>query len=242
MDFSENYFNFAQSFTNVDKIVKNINSINILCGLIILIMTVSVIVPVYRFTVAFGYGFSRGIAEGNESDNDDTTLTIPVDVAFSHSLKDYTETPDSLMMADGKDYPMILSKSVVLIPISDNNSIVYLIRVLLQLVTVMLTLVLITAVVKFTISINRGHVFEIINVKRLARIGWLLLSISLAQVLFGLLSDIIIEAIAIKSDYYTLQPNWTFPVSNSVIGLFSLMFAAIWKRGIALQREQELTI
>lgn len=222
--------------------MKNINSINILCGLIIIIMAASVVVPVYRFAVAFGYGFSSGITAGEESGAEEPVYNIPVDVAFSPSLKAYTETPDSLEMGDGKRYPMILSKSVVLIPESESNFFAYVVRLLLQIVAVALTLVLITAVIRFTVSINRGQVFEIVNVRRLARIGWLLLSIALAQVLHGLFSDIIIDGIAFSSDCYSLEPNWAFPVSNSILGLFSLMFAAIWKRGIALQREQELTI
>ncbi len=42
---------------------KRNTTINVLCGLIILILAASVCLPVYRFSVAFGYGLSAGFEE-----------------------------------------------------------------------------------------------------------------------------------------------------------------------------------
>ena len=39
-----------------------------------------------------------------------------------------------------------------------------------------------------------------------------------------------------------LKASWLPPFSEMLLGLFALMLAAIWKRGLAMQKEQELTI
>lgn len=101
---------------------------------------------------------------------------------------------------------------------------------------------LIIAFIRFIVSVNRGQIFDSINVVRLARIGWMLIAAGLLEVCSGISQTFLVGAIGFVSDGYMLKASWLPPFSEMLLGLFALMLAAIWKRGLAMQKEQELTI
>lgn len=225
--------------------MKQIKTINVLCGLIILIMAVQVCIPIYKFSVAFGYGFSAGIEAGLEDNNADTVqmeTLVPVDITFSPTKNSYITPPDSLVFADGRSYQMLLKSAVVMVPVSGNSMFYYVCGIILSLSTIVVVIMVIVAFLNFLVSINRGFIFDSANVRRLARIGWLLLIASLLEIMAGLTRIFITDLTGFKSELYNLSSSWTLPFSDAMFGLFALMLAAIWRRGLEMQNEQALTV
>ena len=205
---------------------KRNTTINVLCGLIILILAASVCLPVYRFSVAFGYGLSAGFEEdGNRNEEE---ISIPVNVVFEPTLKSYAAPSDSIEVSGKERYPMLLTQGVVMAP-SDRMPVgAYAVSLMCSLCAIGITFALIIAFIRFIV--------------RLARIGWMLIAAGLLEVCSGISQTFLVGAIGFVSDGYMLKASWLPPFSEMLLGLFALMLAAIWKRGLAMQKEQELTI
>ena len=219
---------------------KRNTTINVLCGLIILILAASVCLPVYRFSVAFGYGLSAGFEEdGNRNEEE---ISIPVNVVFEPTLKSYAAPSDSIEVSGKERYPMLLTQGVVMAP-SDRMPVgAYAVSLMCSLCAIGITFALIIAFIRFIVSVNRGQIFDSTNVVRLARIGWMLIAAGLLEVCSGISQTFLVGAIGFVSVGYMLKASWLPPFSEMLLGLFALMLAAIWKRGLAMQKEQELTI
>ena len=137
---------------------------------------------------------------------------------------------------------MLLTQGVVMAS-SDRMPVgAYAVSLMCSLCAIGITFALIIAFIRFIVSVNRGQIFDSTNVVRLARIGWMLIAAGLLEVCSGISQTFLVGAIGFVSDGYMLKASWLPPFSEMLLGLFALMLAAIWKRGLAMQKEQELTI
>lgn len=221
--------------------MKPIKTINVLCGLIILILAAQVCIPIYRFSVAFGYGISAGLEDAAGS-TEMLEPSIPVEVTFLPTKNSYMAPPDSLPLSDHSHYPMLLTSGVVMMPATGGSLALYICGIVFSMLNIGVTIAVIVAFINFIISVNRGFVFDSVNVRRLARIGWLLIVASLLEGGVGLTRLFMTDLINFSSDSYILSSSWPIPFTDAMFGLFALMLATIWRRGLEMQDEQALTV
>lgn len=222
--------------------MKQYTGINLLCGLIILILAASVCMPVYKCIEAFSYGFSEGMKQAESEELNALDMYVPVAIEFQPTAENYYSPTDTVSLGDKSRYPMLLSQATLMIPSDKVNTGAYVSKLLLSLVSIVLVIVLIVAFIKFVVSINKGQIFELKNVKRLARIGVLLLTLSLLAIGMGVCDIVMANEVCHQADGYSLNAAWSIPFADAMLGLLALMLAAIWRKGLALQSEQELTI
>ncbi len=221
--------------------MKNIKTINILSGLIILILIVSVGVSTCKMSVAFGYGFAMGM-ESVEESHKGLQSTMPIHVAFSPTKTSILTPPDSISDNNGGYYPMMPTEGVVLVPTSPFRETLNVIEGILAIFTLIAMICVIVVFLKFIISMNKRSEFVLQDVKRLAYIGWLLIFAGICEIGYGIMDWVLVNNLHFDSSQFQIISSWSFSVSDLLFGLFALMLAGIWQRGLDMQTEQALTI
>lgn len=218
---------------------KQYTYINLLCALIIVLMAASVVLPVYRFSVAFGYGFAAGIeAQGSNEE----IQSIPVEVQLKPTKENLLHPSDSIQSPTGEKYPMVVKQAVVMEPLEKANTVAFAFSLIFSLVSIAIVIYLIYCFISFVVKINKGEIFSSVNVKLLARIGCLMIINCLIVVAANFTQASLARSIQFESADYSVSVAWLIPFTDAMLGLFALMLAAIWKKGIILQQDQELTI
>lgn len=226
------------------KIGKRFNVINLLCALIIVILTGSIAMNLFVGIESFVYGFQAGYKaadEGLEGDANPVNVTI-FDVAFNPETSRIFSSTDSITFKDGNSYPLVMTRGLINIPDKKVNPLSSIVRLVVNLASIAIFIALIVELIKFVIVINKGHYFEIKNLRRLQRFGIYLLVLAFLECAGGICDDLIFSTLNLKLDGYLLSTYWSIPWGNTLMGLLALMLAQIWKKGISLKEEQELTI
>lgn len=216
-------------------------SINILCILIIGILSVSVLLPAYYI----GAGFTDGVRAGLELSSKNLEIddfSHPIDVNFESDSEMMIQPRDTITFDDGRSLPVIVRRAYVLIEDSKlPHAPVYIgeIAFLLSLVCLIL---LIIQFVKFIVNINRGKIFVEDNIKRLRRVSYYLIGISLLNVIVGLSQEYLVHSTGLTLEGYSISAFWALPFSNLLLGLLALLVAQVWSRGIELEEEVKFTV
>lgn len=226
------------------RIGKRFNVINLLCALIIVILTGSIAMNLFVGIESFVYGFQAGYKaadEGLDGDKNPVNVTI-FDVAFNPDTSRIYSTTDSITFQDGNRYPLVMTRGMITVPDKRVDPASSIVRLIVNLASIALFIALIVELIKFVIVINKGRYFEIKNLRRLQRFGVYLLVLAFLECVGGICDDIIFSTLNLKLDGYLLSTYWSIPWGNALMGLLALMLAQIWKKGIYLKEEQELTI
>ncbi len=214
--------------------------INLLCILIIVVLAASVIVPSIAMTAAFTYGFQEGLKDAG---NPELEQTISNSSPISVVMPNYElPTPnDSIKFDNGHTLPAYHQTMIIYVP--DNRySVTAQIGVAgFGILCVIAAIIAAIQVVKFVIKINKRIIFDRSNIRHLSIMGICLLSIAIMQILSGLIKEGVVAVLG-TSGGMSLTANWTIPWSNMLLGLLALLMAQIWRRGLQLKEEQELTI
>lgn len=104
--------------------------------------------------------------------------------------------------------------------------------ILLPLGVVIAGLLLLRA---FLRDVLAGHVFTVINARRLARIGWLMIGYAVAKFLPAIAGLVMGGSGVASLMFVLLQPV-------VVNGLLVLVIASVWRYGTELQAERDLTV
>lgn len=218
-------------------------SITLLCILIMAALALSVIMPVYYLGYSFGYGVAHGLEHSGAACTQPATSTY--DLAFNPDIDLFLEPQDTIKTNDGRSFPVVIERAVIQIPDSDTDpapgapAVWSAIAGILGAVTGVAVLVLF---VRFVVNINKGRVFDHRNVRLLRLMGILLLAMSLLQVAQGLIDDYMLARTGFGLQGYALSTYWSIPWGSLLFGLIALLMAQVWARGLALQRDHELTI
>ena len=225
-------------------------SINILCILIILLITGSILTPVLYFSKFFYAGFKSGIEQTDDTDNgaagDDNTYDPSefniADIYFEPDISTIISSNDSLVFENGEQYQTIISRATLMIPKDDWMSSYSWVVDVLYLACLVLYVQLLIQFIRFIININRGNIFVMKNVTRLRRFAWYLISISVLKCIAGTIEDYTLSALNLKITGYTMSAYWEMPWGTMLLGLLALLMAQIWSLGMQMKEEQELTI
>lgn len=216
-------------------------SINILCILIIGILSVSVLLPAYYIGADFTDGVRASLELSSKNPEIDD-FSHPIDVNFESNSDLMLQPRDTITFDDGRSLPVIVRRAYVLVEDSKlPHTPVYIgeIAFLLSLVCLVL---LIIQFVKFIVNINRGKIFVEDNIKRLRRVSYYLIGISLLNVIAGLSHEYLVHSTGLTLEGYSISAFWALPFSNLLLGLLALLVAQVWSRGIELEEEVKFTV
>lgn len=216
-------------------------SLNILTVLILLVLCYSVFEYVSVVGSAFIDGFNAGYESVEEAGKNNTdikgahmkaiALTPHTYGAYTDSI--YNEVTDSYMPAH-----------FFKVAIEVDNEVGVGLTVLKNICAIAATIAQFLAIIwfiKLIIAINRGVIFSWINVKRLRKLGIVLIvSFILSAIphIIGLYN--IHEYFSLSG--YTINQTAFITTTNLILGLVSLIVAQVFAMGLRLQEEQELTI
>jgi hypothetical protein len=192
----------------------------------------------YEFINGFNDGFNEGYKEGRKLHSKGHPKPDP-NIALTAKFGSRGVTHDTLMVYNDKTGARIpvkvaeVSVEMKEIPFS----VYYMIPIALSL-----SILFIIACVQFyklIVSVARSKIFEWSNVKRLRYIGGVLIVLFLFEFIIGLIFLLRVgEYISLPGYHLDGEIN-AIPL---ILGLFLLLVAEIFAKGLRLKEEQELTI
>lgn len=218
-------------------------SINVLCGAIIITLAVSLMMPIYKLGYNFGAGLRMG-AEDARHNIGNTAYTQSVDVYFEPSPDVMLSPRDSIYFANGKNYPMIMTRGTVTVE-RDRSLIpgwIPLVQGFCVLLQGIFFILMLYQFVKFVININKGKIFVADNVRRLRKIAMWLILLALFVTVAGLTEEIAVGNLGLILEGYVVSAYWSIPWETFIMGLVALVVAEAWDRGIKMQELQDFTI
>lgn len=216
----------------------NKTSIYALSVVIIAVVAFSIIFPGIRMIENFTQGFAAGL----EASSTETTVSIPFDITFHPNVDRVINSPDSIVFADGTEYPLVINHAAVCIPESRIPTWSAWVSILCYLASFVLLIILIWKFIRFIINISREEIFIDSNARYLRHFSFCLIAIAIFQIISGLSEEYVLSTFNLRLAGYELTGAWSFPWSNLLIGLVSLLISIVWARGILIKKEQELTI
>lgn len=218
----------------------NKTTINLLCIIFLIILSASIIIP----GVGMCGSFIAGVKDGATSVNKDVTALPGVPVEVTVNLIDfYPEAlKDSITADNDKIVPITITKGMVTVPASNYNLKVSSVVLICALAEVVIFILLAIQVVKFVVNINRGVIFNRLNIKKLNKIGIYLLILAILQAGIGLAEDFAVSGMGITFEGMDITSTWSIPWSELLLGTMALLMAQVWNRGVQLKEDQELTI
>lgn len=202
-------------------------SINLLCVLIISIVVVSTVLNMSALAIGFSHG------AGNVEATD-----LPMQV----SLMPQVALPDTITNDAGDKIPVAVERGAVFVPFDKVSVGVAISSAIANLLIIIAFIFLLFYLVKFIIGVNKGLIFVERNVKLLRKIGVCLLVTAIAQFASTCLDLSVINDTYIFPAKYSSNLIMSFSWADLVLGLVAFLMAEIWKGGLILQKESELTV
>lgn len=209
-------------------------SINTLCVIIILILASNVLTALWTGFHAFLSGYNAPL--------DTEEVLTPVRVAMNHYRTASIAPSDTVYLDGGHTYSAMVDRATIMLPDHSFWIGAQIVDSVCIVAIIVLLVLLIIQFVKFIVNINKGLIFEFVNIRHLRRFGVYLLVIAALQCLMGLTNDYAISRLGLTSCGVALTSAWTLPWSDMLFGCLALLMAQIWTRGLRMREEQELTI
>lgn len=214
--------------------------LNILCVIVMLVLSYSVLEGLYYFGVGFKAGVELGtsaemsLAKKKELMNMEIIHLIPKNVSGDFF-------PDSILNEkSGKYVPASYGEMTV--SVNAKPSIVgKVLSFLADIVDLVMVVWAIVIFVLFIVSINKSDIFNWKNVYRLRRLG-ILLIISFGCTLFKAFLTVYDVEKVFSLANYSLSLTDMLSTTLLVVGLASLIIAEVFAIGLKMKEEQDLTI
>ncbi|MDE6295437.1 MAG: DUF2975 domain-containing protein [Muribaculaceae bacterium] len=218
----------------------NKTAIYVLSILIIIVLGLSVISPGIDMFESFRLGFKAGLDEAAAPG--EQPIELPYTIKFNPSVNQVLHSKDSIEFGSGEVYPLVIHEASIRIPERTFPIWAAWVTSLIYVTTIVLLIVLICKFIKFIINISKEKIFVDVNAKYLKHFSYCLLTISLLQIVNGIIDEAVLSDMNLLLAGYQLTSNTIFPWGNLLIGLISLLISIIWSRAILIKQEQELTI
>lgn len=210
-------------------------SINALCIIIIAILATNILTTIWSGTMAFLDGWKA-------ADNKFVEQSIPLNIQVPRS-PDMRFVPTDTATLDGdKVFPAIVKRATIFVPSHESPSQLRIFNSICMLGQLVLLMMLIAQFIKFIVNINKGLIFEYVNVVHLRRFGIYLILIALLQCAIGLCDDYSVRLMGLTNDGLPVTSGWSMPWTDFLFGCLALLMAQIWTRGLRMREEQDLTI
>lgn len=216
--------------------------LNIICVLVFLCLGISLLPHLYAAGVGFTSGFKAGFEEGMKEESLTSNEGMrPVHFSLMPDYKSWIDNGVQVLnLKDGTALPIQLYETIVWMKESQRILPGFL-YFLLELVYLVTTVWALLSFYKLINKINHQVIFDWVNVRRLNKLGILLLISAFSIFVLNTLNYLTIrELIEVKG--HTHNFFQVFDTIYLVLGLISLLVGRIFAMGITLREEQELTI
>ena len=207
--------------------------LNILCAIVLLVMGWSVGISVYYMGLGMTKGVQMGMDAAREKLEDGNSAQLE---RVSNLRTVYSVRNEKT----GRYVPMAYTNLMVSVPVETPawQKVASTLMGLLVLVANVWALVLF---IRLVVSVNRSDIFNWRNVRRLRRLGVLLIVGFVCVLLPEYLSLCSLrEAFALES--YDLILSDSVKITNLLLGLIALIVAEVFAIGLKMKEEQDLTI
>lgn len=207
-----------------------------ICIIVTLALSTSMVVSMFYQIIA------AGVKTGYESAMKGTPLEIPnYQIAFTFPSDMLAETGTITNIKDSSAVAIKPLMSMVAMPAPKNGGIIHYLGEVCSLILVVVSIYALIQFFKLIRSINRGIIFDWLNVKILRKLGW-----ALVVSFIGYFSSMAItnhelsKQISLNGCEFSMTV--VFSDSTLILGFVSLLVAEIFAIGLKMKEEQELTI
>lgn len=223
--------------------------LNILCAIVLLVMGWSVGMSLYYMGLGMTKGVQMGmdaaqeiVEEGNSAKLDEVNnmRTVSLFPKFLGGSEGELFTDSIRNEKTGRYVPMAYSNLMVSVPVDTPawQKVASTVMGFLVLVANVWALVLF---IRIVVSVNRSDIFNWRNVRRLRRLG-ILLIVGFVCVLLPEYMALCNLREAFSLEAYDLALPDSVKVTNLLLGLISLIVAEVFAIGLKMKEEQDLTI
>lgn len=214
--------------------------LNIICILVFLSLGISLLPHLYSMSVGAVAGFKAGWEEAEKSHKYDLSSDNlrPTHLSL---MPDFSSVETTVLnLKNNEQLPMQFFEAVVWVKESKRIAP----GIMVAFLGMGYMIVVVWAIISFyklINTINRQVIFDWINVRRLNKLGTLLLLAAFIAFVMNLLDYYSIRG-QIELKGHTLNFLQVFDTIFLILGLVSLLVGRIFAMGITLREEQELTI
>ena len=227
--------------------------LNILCLIVLLLMGWSVLETAYYMAVGATTGFKAGWEYAKQQkENPQATKTPEMETIGQLQYMEHVHLSpktfdmehwlaDSVYNARTQQYvPAMYAELMVSVPRIESTA-MQIANTLLGLLKLAVSIWAIVLFIKWVVAVNRSDIFTWHNVRRLRRMGVLMLVSCAATWLVEYLTVHSVEQVFTLPGY-ELSLAGTVPLSVLLLGLCSLIVAEVFAIGLRMKEEQDLTI
>lgn len=227
--------------------------LNILCLIVLVLMGWSVLETGYYMVVGASTGFKAGWEYAKQQKENPQAAKTPemetidqlqymAHVHLSPKTFDMEHwLADSVYNAKTRQYvPAMYAELMVSVPRTESTA-MQIANTLLGLLKLAVSIWAIVLFIKWVVAVNRSDIFTWHNVRRLRRMGVLMLVSCAATWLVEYLTVHSVEQVFALPGY-ELSLAGTVPLSVLLLGLCSLIVAEVFAIGLRMKEEQDLTI
>lgn len=168
----------------------------------------------------------------------------PITVHFRPYRETMMNLPDSMSFSSGARLPFLYGSGIVMVDTSKNQEFDWIkwLNLIFTVLQIGLLFIILWKLIRFIINVSREKIFVIQNVKYLRQTSLMLYLIAICEIIDGLCMSHVVSLYDLKIPGYQISVFWDFPWITIIIGTLGFLFARIWKNGIAIKQDQELTI
>ena len=209
--------------------------LNILCLLVFLVFCYSV----FNMGRDFGHGFSEGM-KISHSGNQSVEQAINFRIA-TLMPKDFSSFKDSVYNEKTGSYvPVAYTQMVTNVKV-DRSTWMMVAQVISGLLAVFAIIASTVLFIQLIVAINKSDIFNWKNVRRLRRLGVLLIIGFVCTFLLAFLSFHNMEKVFSVTGYSLSMADMVH-ITSLVLGISALIVAEVFAIGLKMKEEQELTI
>ncbi len=136
---------------------------------------------------------------------------------------------------------VVIHKGIVMVPENMVHS-DFVWRIIIYALMFIAFILLMIDFVKFIININKGKIFDKRNISYLNRFGLYLIAIAFLDCIDGFVKEYYFNLVGLTMNGYEITSDWEIPWATFLLGLLALLLARVWKVGMNIKEEQQLTI
>ncbi|TWV14092.1 DUF2975 domain-containing protein [Bacteroidaceae bacterium HV4-6-C5C] len=214
--------------------------LNILCFIVMLVLSYSVLEAVYYMGIGFKSGVELGMSTKMNVQRRQELMHLENINLLPRNLSRNFLTDSVYNAKTGKYIPASFGQMTVSVD-TQPSIVLKVFSVSATLTDFVTTVWAIILFIRIVVSINKSEIFNWKNVRRIRRLGVLLIVSFACTFLTAFLTVYNVEKV-FSSMHYTLCLTDMVKITSLVLGLTALIVAEVFAIGLKMKEEQELTI
>ncbi len=214
--------------------------LNILCFIVMLVLSYSVIEAVYYMGIGFKSGVELGLSAKMNMQRKQELMHLENINLLPRDLSNNFLTDSIYNAKTGKYIPATYGQLTVSVD-TQPSIVLRILSVIASLTDFVTTIWAIILFIRIVVSINKSEIFNWKNVRRIRCLGILLIISFACTFLTAFLTVYNVEKV-FSSLHYSLCLTDMVKITSLVLGLTALIVAEVFAIGLKMKEEQDLTI